>query len=121
MATLSKKLGRHLFEHQVTCWSGYIHFTRVYRVDVATLFKKLGTMETLLVLLLLPVSVWSGSGVAGEATYQEQWRPQLHFSQPENWMNDPNGLVYYQESRKCEKKIGKHNFVAIKKHYLVVS
>ncbi|PLS04269.1 glycoside hydrolase family 32 protein [Neobacillus cucumis] len=28
--------------------------------------------------------------------YNEQYRPQLHFSPKENWMNDPNGLVYYK-------------------------
>jgi fructan beta-fructosidase len=26
--------------------------------------------------------------------YQEQFRPQFHFSPKEKWMNDPNGLVY---------------------------
>ena len=31
-----------------------------------------------------------------DATYEEKWRPRFHFSQPENWMNDPNGLVYYR-------------------------
>ncbi|WP_339180765.1 glycoside hydrolase family 32 protein [Oceanobacillus sp. FSL W7-1293] len=28
--------------------------------------------------------------------YQEKHRPQLHFTPKENWMNDPNGLVYYE-------------------------
>lgn len=28
-------------------------------------------------------------------SYGEQWRPQFHYTPPENWMNDPNGLVYY--------------------------
>ena len=27
--------------------------------------------------------------------YSESNRPQTHFSPPRNWMNDPNGLVYY--------------------------
>ncbi|CAG7828218.1 unnamed protein product, partial [Allacma fusca] len=26
---------------------------------------------------------------------EEKFRPQIHFSVPENWANDPNGLVYY--------------------------
>lgn len=27
--------------------------------------------------------------------YNEQYRPQFHFTPEKNWMNDPNGLVYY--------------------------
>ncbi len=27
-------------------------------------------------------------------TYQELFRPQFHFTPAQNWMNDPNGLVY---------------------------
>jgi fructan beta-fructosidase len=27
--------------------------------------------------------------------YREPWRPQFHFSPERNWMNDPNGMVYY--------------------------
>jgi fructan beta-fructosidase len=26
---------------------------------------------------------------------RERWRPQYHFTPAKNWMNDPNGLVYY--------------------------
>lgn len=28
--------------------------------------------------------------------YQEQYRPQVHFSPLNYWMNDPNGMVYYE-------------------------
>ncbi|MGL1955717.1 MAG: glycoside hydrolase family 32 protein [Colwellia sp.] len=28
--------------------------------------------------------------------HSELYRPQFHFSPKENWMNDPNGMVYYQ-------------------------
>jgi levanase len=30
------------------------------------------------------------------ATYDETYRPQFHFSAAKNWLNDPNGLVYYK-------------------------
>lgn len=30
------------------------------------------------------------------AKYQEQYRPQFHFTPDHNWTNDPNGLVYYK-------------------------
>jgi len=31
-----------------------------------------------------------------EAAYSEPYRPQYHFSPPANWMNDPNGMVYFE-------------------------
>ena len=40
-----------------------------------------------------------GNETAGEGKtqyYQEQYRPQYHFSPEENWMNDPNGMVYHK-------------------------
>jgi fructan beta-fructosidase len=37
----------------------------------------------------------SGSGSPPPA-YDQQYRPQFHFSPAENWMNDPNGLIFYQ-------------------------
>ncbi|MFT8362725.1 MAG: GH32 C-terminal domain-containing protein [Sporolactobacillus sp.] len=32
---------------------------------------------------------------AKSETYKEVYRPQFHFSPQQNWMNDPNGLIYY--------------------------
>ncbi|MEO1652038.1 MAG: glycoside hydrolase family 32 protein [Bacteroidota bacterium] len=31
-----------------------------------------------------------------KALYQEAHRPQYHFTPPAKWMNDPNGMVYYE-------------------------
>jgi fructan beta-fructosidase len=31
-----------------------------------------------------------------EELYNEKWRPQYHFSPPTQWMNDPNGMFYYE-------------------------
>ncbi|MCB0666385.1 MAG: glycoside hydrolase family 32 protein, partial [Saprospiraceae bacterium] len=37
------------------------------------------------------------TATAPEVTpYREVHRPQYHFSPPEMWMNDPNGMVYYE-------------------------
>ncbi|MBI1334463.1 MAG: hypothetical protein GC165_16470 [Armatimonadetes bacterium] len=31
-----------------------------------------------------------------EPIYRERYRPQFHFSAKHNWLNDPNGLVYFE-------------------------
>src|SRR5438067_9478982 len=38
----------------------------------------------------------STSAPSGGTSYQELYRPQFHFTPAKNWMNDPNGLVYYK-------------------------
>jgi fructan beta-fructosidase len=38
----------------------------------------------------------STAAIAQKPTYKEQYRPQIHFSPPAHWMNDPNGLLYYK-------------------------
>ncbi len=40
--------------------------------------------------------VVSAQALLAQGTYDEPWRPQFHFTPPKNFMNDPNGLVYYK-------------------------
>jgi fructan beta-fructosidase len=53
---------------------------------------------TALLVGLTPALAAPGLGAtrAAPALYQELYRPQFHFTPAQNWMNDPNGLVYYQ-------------------------
>jgi fructan beta-fructosidase len=37
---------------------------------------------------------WAATVAAGY--YDEPYRPQFHFSAESNWLNDPNGLIYYE-------------------------
>ncbi|HJW30483.1 MAG TPA: glycoside hydrolase family 32 protein [Saprospiraceae bacterium] len=45
------------------------------------------------------ITSWAGLGSCKKEAihrpYQERYRPQFHFSPPAHWMNDPNGLVWY--------------------------
>jgi sucrose-6-phosphate hydrolase SacC (GH32 family) len=50
-------------------------------------------MLFLISILFSPLTVtFAGAG----KDYNESFRPQFHFSPRRNWMNDPNGLVYYK-------------------------
>jgi len=33
--------------------------------------------------------------IKNEEVYQEKYRPQFHYTPEANWLNDPNGMVYY--------------------------
>ncbi|KAL5000431.1 glycosyl hydrolase [Aspergillus recurvatus] len=44
--------------------------------------------------LLLGMSATQAADARPSKAYTELYRPQYHFSPKENWMNDPNGLVY---------------------------
>lgn len=48
-------------------------------------------LSLIALLILLP----GGSLVLAQEPYREPWRPQFHFTPQRNWMNDPNGMVYY--------------------------
>lgn len=48
------------------------------------------------VLAILLLGSWNVATVAGGQSYNQPFRPQFHFTPLKNWMNDPNGLVYYK-------------------------
>lgn len=60
------------------------------RKSKQTLSMKMKHTVALLSLVILNAF----SGIASE--YQEKWRPQFHFTPATNWMNDPNGMVFYE-------------------------
>jgi fructan beta-fructosidase len=40
--------------------------------------------------------VLSNVAAFGQERYREPFRPQFHFTPERNWMNDPNGMVFYE-------------------------
>jgi fructan beta-fructosidase len=44
---------------------------------------------------LLACGIAGAACALAEPLYTESHRPQFHFSPPQQWMNDPNGMVYY--------------------------
>lgn len=45
---------------------------------------------------LMVATISPSPSFAQEISYDQAWRPQYHFTPPQNFMNDPNGTVYYQ-------------------------
>jgi Beta-fructosidases (levanase/invertase) len=59
--------------------------------------KKVRLVVTVLVAVAMVLSFAQiGSAATKSATYTEPYRPQFHYSPAQNWMNDPNGLIYYK-------------------------
>jgi fructan beta-fructosidase len=50
----------------------------------------------LLISCLLMAALASQAQKTTAKLYHEPYRPQVHFSPKEKWMNDPNGMVYYK-------------------------
>ncbi|MFF1443160.1 GH32 C-terminal domain-containing protein [Streptomyces sp. NPDC058295] len=56
--------------------------------------KLLAAVATVCALSAAPVAPQAAA--SDNLPYSETYRPQFHFTPEKNWMNDPNGLVYYQ-------------------------
>src|SRR5215471_2254830 len=46
-------------------------------------------------LIAMTLLVCAALPTRGAETYREEYRPQFHFSPQRGWMNDPNGLVFF--------------------------
>jgi fructan beta-fructosidase len=65
---------------------------------------KIGSTYTFIVILAIFITDISMNTLIVSASpenhsvgfYSEKYRPQFHFSPERNWMNDPNGLVFYK-------------------------
>jgi fructan beta-fructosidase len=63
------------------------------RVGIRSATK--GKLSLWFIVTSLLLAGWGISVLAGSRPYDEPFRPQFHFTPLKNWMNDPNGLVYY--------------------------
>jgi fructan beta-fructosidase len=55
-----------------------------------------GRLWCVLIVTAVLLAGWGVKVLAGTRPYDEPFRPQFHFIPLKNWMNDPNGLVFYK-------------------------
>lgn len=60
---------------------------------IATAFLRL--LFPLLYFNLIPTILSYSFKIEKSSYYSELYRPRFHYTPPENWMNDPNGLIFY--------------------------
>ena len=51
--------------------------------------------DAMIVRLIVALFLMSPA-LAGQDSYRQPWRPQYHFTPAKNFMNDPNGMVFYK-------------------------
>ncbi|MEU2749781.1 GH32 C-terminal domain-containing protein [Streptomyces collinus] len=64
------------------------------RVSRHARIRRMAAVATVCALSAAPLAPQAVA--ADTPTYTETYRPQFHFTPQKNWMNDPNGLVYYK-------------------------
>ena len=52
-------------------------------------------LQSIVIALTIGLVPWAVSSAQEAPTYKELYRPQFHFTPAKNWMNDPNGMFYY--------------------------
>jgi fructan beta-fructosidase len=55
----------------------------------------MSSFKKLIVITMCLVNVFAFT-CGAQSIYHEMYRPQVHFSPKEKWVNDPNGMVYYK-------------------------
>src|SRR5450631_3834077 len=63
-----------------------------------TIFKKGHRMKrnvNWIIITIVIVNTFSMK-LAAQGLYHEKYRPQVHFSPKEKWVNDPNGMFFYK-------------------------
>jgi fructan beta-fructosidase len=50
----------------------------------------------IMTIILINACNMESTAPTDKKAYKEQHRPQFHFTPPSQWMNDPNGMVYYE-------------------------
>lgn len=53
-------------------------------------------MTSLPIILATLLTAYAFTAAVAEPVYSERYRPQFHFTSTTDWINDPNGLVYYE-------------------------
>src|SRR6266516_2828152 len=59
-------------------------------------YRSIGKMKLIVCIMFLLISNRKIIAQTTNPKIDEIYRPQIHFSPEKNWMNDPNGLVYYK-------------------------
>src|SRR5665213_4079227 len=55
-----------------------------------------GRSRKILAIVAILTATLNSAKASSPDYYTEPFRPQYHFTPEKNWMNDPNGLVYYE-------------------------
>ena len=55
-----------------------------------------GRARTLFLLAAALAAALVSVAASPQGFYMEPFRPQYHFTPEKNWMNDPNGMVFYE-------------------------